>query len=214
MFRRRANQRIERKVNDVVNLLENPPAQFSVDQHSADAEEIDLPAAGPLPEMLAENVAKDLVRVFKVLSDATRLRIIYFLLQADEMHVRAICELLGQSQPAVSHHLALIARGGLDRFAAAGEAQFLPPAAGRISSTPRAGLFDRSARLAAHAIRRAYPSRGVSGRGVTEESSNHRVTEDTEKRGSVRRDETKVVKHIAFRLDLLCPVFSVTRWLA
>jgi ArsR family transcriptional regulator len=58
-------------------------------------------------------VAKDLVRVFKLLADETRLRILFYLMQRDELHVRALCELLGHSQPAVSHHLALLRIAGL-----------------------------------------------------------------------------------------------------
>jgi ArsR family transcriptional regulator, arsenate/arsenite/antimonite-responsive transcriptional repressor len=58
-------------------------------------------------------VAKDLVRVFKLLADETRLRILLYLVQRDELHVRALCELLGHSQPAVSHHLALLRMAGL-----------------------------------------------------------------------------------------------------
>src|SRR5205085_5407184 len=55
----------------------------------------------------------DLVKLFKLLSDETRLKILYYLTQKDELHVRALCELLGQSQPAVSHHLALLRVAGL-----------------------------------------------------------------------------------------------------
>ena len=68
--------------------------------------------AGPLAP-LADNTAKDLVQLFKLLSDETRLRILFYLMQTDELHVRALCELLGQSQPAVSHHLALLRVSGL-----------------------------------------------------------------------------------------------------
>ncbi len=64
------------------------------------------PAA--LPSALADDVAVDLAGLFKLLADETRLRIIHYLLQNDEIHVRAFCELLRQSQPAVSHHLALL----------------------------------------------------------------------------------------------------------
>jgi DNA-binding transcriptional ArsR family regulator len=66
-----------------------------------------------VPEALADDVAKDLVRLFKLLADATRLRIVYFLMQQKEIHVRALCERLGQSQPAVSHHLSLLRSAGL-----------------------------------------------------------------------------------------------------
>jgi ArsR family transcriptional regulator len=54
-----------------------------------------------------------LAGLFKLLADETRLRIIYFLLQKDEINVRTFCELLGQSQPAVSHHLAMLKEAGL-----------------------------------------------------------------------------------------------------
>ncbi len=67
------------------------------------------------PEKLAavEGPIKDLVQLFKLLSDETRLRILYFLTQEEELHVRALCDLLGESQPAVSHHLALLRDAGL-----------------------------------------------------------------------------------------------------
>ena len=65
------------------------------------------------PQTLAADAAKDLARLFKLLADATRLRIIGFLLEEEEFHVRALCELLGQSQPAVSHHLSLLRSAGL-----------------------------------------------------------------------------------------------------
>jgi ArsR family transcriptional regulator len=58
-------------------------------------------------------LVNDLVKLFKLLSDETRLRILYYLTQRDELHVRALCELLGESQPAVSHHLALLRVAGL-----------------------------------------------------------------------------------------------------
>src|SRR4029079_15988504 len=60
-----------------------------------------------------ETAIADLVSLFKLLSDETRLRILYFLTQRSELHVRALCDLLGQSQPAVSHHLAILRVAGL-----------------------------------------------------------------------------------------------------
>jgi ArsR family transcriptional regulator len=60
-----------------------------------------------------EGVADDLTRLFKLLADQTRLRILYALTRRPEMHVRALCEMLDQSQPAVSHHLALLRAAGL-----------------------------------------------------------------------------------------------------
>jgi ArsR family transcriptional regulator len=64
-------------------------------------------AMATLPDV-SESVVKDLVTIFKLLSDETRLRILFYLSHNDELHVRALCEVLHQSQPAVSHHLALL----------------------------------------------------------------------------------------------------------
>jgi DNA-binding transcriptional ArsR family regulator len=62
---------------------------------------------------LEDAVTRDLVQLFKLFSDETRLKILAHLLQARELHVRALCELIGQSQPAVSHHLGLLRAAGL-----------------------------------------------------------------------------------------------------
>ena len=62
---------------------------------------------------LPDQLEKDLVQVFKLLSDETRLRVLMYLLREGELHVTALCERLGQSQPAVSHHLALLRVAGL-----------------------------------------------------------------------------------------------------
>ena len=69
----------------------------------------------PTPDLasLAEGTTKDLVQLFKLLADETRLKILYFLMQQDELNVRTLCKLLRQSQPAVSHHLALLRVAGL-----------------------------------------------------------------------------------------------------
>ncbi|QGJ71879.1 HTH-type transcriptional regulator KmtR [Planctomycetales bacterium 10988] len=87
-------------------------------RHRVKEEEISVPydsekqVEGAIPEIPAR-VVKDLVQVFKLLSDETRLRILLFLANQKELHVRALCEQLGQSQPAVSHHLALLRVAGL-----------------------------------------------------------------------------------------------------
>ncbi|MEX0979393.1 MAG: metalloregulator ArsR/SmtB family transcription factor [Pirellulales bacterium] len=62
---------------------------------------------------VSDDLVDNLVRLFKLLSDETRLRILYYLTQRNELHVRALCDLLGESQPAVSHHLALLRVAGL-----------------------------------------------------------------------------------------------------
>jgi DNA-binding transcriptional ArsR family regulator len=65
-----------------------------------------------MPEV-SEQVVRELAQVFKLLSDETRLRILFYLAQNHELHVTDICNRLGQSQPAVSHHLALLRVSGL-----------------------------------------------------------------------------------------------------
>ena len=50
--------------------------------------------------------------LIKQVSDPTRLQVITMLSEG-ERHVGGLCESLGQSQPAVSHHLALLRHGGI-----------------------------------------------------------------------------------------------------
>lgn len=65
-----------------------------------------------LPEV-SERAVRELSQVFKLLSDETRLRILFHLAQNGELHVTDLCARLSQSQPAVSHHLALLRVSGL-----------------------------------------------------------------------------------------------------
>ena len=58
-------------------------------------------------------VIKDLAQLFKILADETRLRILDMLGRRKELCVRDLWERLGQSQPAVSHHLGLLRMAGL-----------------------------------------------------------------------------------------------------
>lgn len=90
-----------------------PPSECAREALSRDAcggAESDAPPDGRL---LPAHVTKSLVEVFKLLADATRLQILFLLQQRRELNVRALCHLLEQSQPAVSHHLALLRLAGL-----------------------------------------------------------------------------------------------------
>jgi ArsR family transcriptional regulator len=58
-------------------------------------------------------IINDLTAVFKLLADKSRLKIVLALAQEGQMHVTALCNLLHQSQPAVSHHLTLMRMVGL-----------------------------------------------------------------------------------------------------
>lgn len=76
-----------------------------------------------VPEIPSE-LERDLVQIFKLLSDETRLRILFFLGREGEYHVTALCQKLGHSQPAVSHHLALLRVSGLIEARRSGKHNF------------------------------------------------------------------------------------------
>src|SRR5688500_2264564 len=87
-------------------MNDHPPTPAPAPENgSGDA----LPALGSL----AEATTRDLVQLFKLLADDTRLKVIHYLMQKDELNVRTLCKLLRQSQPAVSHHLALLRVAGI-----------------------------------------------------------------------------------------------------
>jgi len=70
-----------------------------------------LEASSPLK--ITPDTIKRLTSVFKMLADKSRLKIVLALAQDGELHVSALCDMLGQSQPAVSHHLTLMRTVGL-----------------------------------------------------------------------------------------------------
>lgn len=72
----------------------------------------------PLP--ISERVVVSLAQMFKLLSDASRLRVLLTLARDGEMHVSALCETIGQSQPTMSHHLMLLRTAGLVSIRRAG----------------------------------------------------------------------------------------------
>ncbi len=53
-----------------------------------------------------------IVQLGKLLADETRVRILTLLAENEEMCVRDLWEKLCQTQPGVSHHLALLREGG------------------------------------------------------------------------------------------------------
>ena len=76
------------------------------------AGEVNGSALAAMPPV-SDQAVRDLAQVFKLMSDETRLRILLYLAQNRELHVTDLCHRLGQSQPAVSHHLALLRVSGL-----------------------------------------------------------------------------------------------------
>ena len=67
----------------------------------------------PVLAGLQDDAARSLAQLFKLLADETRIRILYYLMQKPELNVCTLCGLLAQSQPAVSHHLALLRSAGV-----------------------------------------------------------------------------------------------------
>src|SRR4028118_1568888 len=65
--------------------------------------------------------------LLKHVSDPTRLQVI-LILSEGERHVGALCDQVSQSQPAVSHHLALLRHGGIIAPRRQGKKQFYQPA--------------------------------------------------------------------------------------
>src|SRR5712692_7767099 len=70
-------------------------------------------ARRPAAIQVSDNTLGRLADIFKLLGDKSRLKILLALAQDNELHVSALCELLDQSQPAVSHHLTLLRMTGL-----------------------------------------------------------------------------------------------------
>ena len=68
------------------------------------------PAAKPSDQRFGQ--ARRASILLKHVSDPTRLQVIVILAEG-EKHVGALCAQLSQSQPAVSHHLALLRHGGI-----------------------------------------------------------------------------------------------------
>jgi ArsR family transcriptional regulator len=64
-------------------------------------------------ETLSPEATREISSLFKLFADPTRVKILYFLIQKEEINVRTLCEALKQSQPAVSHHLALMRKARL-----------------------------------------------------------------------------------------------------
>jgi ArsR family transcriptional regulator len=71
------------------------------------------PAKGTSAISVSDRTISGLTEIFKLLADKSRLKILLALAQDGELHVSALCDLLGQSQPAVSHHLTLLRMTGL-----------------------------------------------------------------------------------------------------
>src|SRR5262249_18011900 len=73
---------------------------------------------------VSDGTVHRLADIFKMLADKSRLKIVLALAQEGRLHVSALCDLLGQSQPAVSHHLTLMRMVGLVGYDREGKHNF------------------------------------------------------------------------------------------
>lgn len=105
----------DRTITDRISAPMTIAPITSAEPYAAAPTNHDAPPAGSELGLttLDTGLAQELVRLFKLMADETRLRILHFLMQAQELNVRTLCGLLDQSQPAVSHHLALLKEAGL-----------------------------------------------------------------------------------------------------
>jgi ArsR family transcriptional regulator len=84
------------------------------------------------PIRVSDTTIHRMTDVFKLLADKSRLKIVLALAQDGELHVSALCELLGQSQPAVSHHLTLMRMVGLVAYRRDGKHNYYRLASGHV----------------------------------------------------------------------------------
>jgi ArsR family transcriptional regulator len=88
------------------------------------------------PIKVSDETLHRMTEVFKLLADKSRLKIVLALAQDGELHVSALCDLLGgpqpASQPAVSHHLTLMRMVGLVGFKRQGKHNYYYLASGHV----------------------------------------------------------------------------------
>jgi DNA-binding transcriptional ArsR family regulator len=92
-----------------------------------------LPLKESSTPKVSDRTLGGLAQVFKLLADESRLRILLALAQDGELHVTALCDLLGQTQPAVSHHLTLLRMSGLVGYRRDGKHNFYRLEPGLVS---------------------------------------------------------------------------------
>jgi ArsR family transcriptional regulator len=112
-----------------VKLLEEPPSNETPLYHGETESRHDS-----LPH---------LIELFRLLADDTRLKILRILLESEERHVRSMCDSLEQSQPAVSHHLALLRSAGILECRREGKHNFYRLAPGKFEEVLDRVFADR-----------------------------------------------------------------------
>ena len=88
--------------------------------------------SAPSPIRTSDTTIDRMCAVFDLLGDPSRLKIVLALAEYGELHVSALCELLDQSQPAVSHHLTLMRMVGLVGYRRDGKHNYYHLASGHV----------------------------------------------------------------------------------
>ncbi len=83
---------------------------------------VPFPAAGD--RTLPDRAVRDLSELFRGLADRSRLHILFLLARHGELNVSRIGAEVGQSQPAVSHHLNQLKKAGLVEYRRDGKFNF------------------------------------------------------------------------------------------
>ena len=86
---------------------------------------------------ICEETRRGIVQIGRMLSDGTRVRILYYLIHEAELNVKQLCGYVQQSQPAVSHHLKLLRLAGLVEPRRDGKHNFYS-----IPASQRSGMID------------------------------------------------------------------------
>lgn len=89
--------------------------------------------------MPKETVLNDLADLFKIFGDATRIKILYVLLQS-EMCVCDLAEMLGMTQSAISHQLRVLKQMKLVKNRREGKTVFYSLADGHIQTILNQGM--------------------------------------------------------------------------
>lgn len=95
---------------------------------------VDDASFSPELSQLPDQAAEELSGFFKLLSDPMRLRILHYLMQKRELNVGALCDLLEKTQPAVSHHLALLRGNHIIQLRREGKHNFYRISADRLKT--------------------------------------------------------------------------------
>ena len=87
----------------------SPSPEVLADAHGS-------PADDDADTMPNEELLYELSDLFKVFSDTTRVKILYALMQQEELHVAALAEVIAASQSAVSHQLRILKQAHLFKY--------------------------------------------------------------------------------------------------